>query len=73
MTGDVPGRKLVPDPSLGGAPLGEGPTTHRLGESRPAVCAIQPLKRLVADAGEYVQLAKAQGRSRGCRELLPGI
>jgi hypothetical protein len=37
MTGDVPGTKLVPDPSLGGEPLLEGPTTHRLGVPRPAL------------------------------------
>ena len=37
MMGDVPGRILVPDPSLGGAPQVEGPTTHRLGVPCPAV------------------------------------
>ena len=40
MTGDVPGNDKVPDPSLGGAPQAEGPTTHRLGVTRPAVRAI---------------------------------
>ena len=32
--GDVPGTD-VPDPSLGGVPRTEGPTTHRHGTSRP--------------------------------------
>ncbi len=37
MTGDVPGRLSVPDPSLGGAPRNEGPATHHLGAARPTV------------------------------------
>ena len=31
MMGDMPGIELIPDPSLGGAPQVEGPTTHLLG------------------------------------------
>jgi hypothetical protein len=36
MMGDVPGMMVVPDPSLGGAPHVEGPTTHLHGVARPA-------------------------------------
>jgi hypothetical protein len=42
MMGDVPGRTLVPDPSLGGAPHVEGPTTHRHGVARPVERATRP-------------------------------
>jgi hypothetical protein len=31
----MPGKVLVPDPSLGGVPPVEGPTTHRLGVAPP--------------------------------------
>jgi hypothetical protein len=36
MMGEMPGKMLIPDPSLGGAPHVEGPTTHLHGVARPA-------------------------------------
>ena len=74
MTGDVPGSELVPDPSLGGAPRAEGPTTHHLGVPRPAVRAItladspgRTIRQRPVDSG------KARRRSRGGCDFPPGL
>ncbi len=57
MTDDVPGKIKLPDPSLGGAPQVEGPTTHRHGVTRPAVQATDRSIRRAGKSGEPDRLA----------------
>jgi hypothetical protein len=73
MIGDVSGSELFPDPSLGGAPQVEGPTTRLLGPPWPAVCAMHPLYRPAGQPGTDVETGMTQRRSRGCGDFPPGL
>ncbi|MFI5456124.1 MAG: hypothetical protein ACHRXM_11805 [Isosphaerales bacterium] len=50
----MPGKMKVPDPSLGGAPHVEGPTTHRHGVARPADRTTPSSIRPAGDSGRDV-------------------
>jgi hypothetical protein len=73
MTGDVPGKFKIPDPSLGGSPHSGGTATHHHGVARPAdrvTCeAIEPAR--IPGNGRTLQMTWR--RSRGGYEHPPGF
>jgi hypothetical protein len=73
MRDDVPGTRLIPDPSLGVAPHARGPATHRRGVARPADRACAGTGSQEALTTLQLESEAASRRSRGLCDLPPGF